>query len=252
MEIETGNVISSSISPEKEMEIRGDHPGWAEQDADEVWRKVCEACQQLWIEIGDQKQKIAGLAVTSQRGTIVNIDGQGEPLRPAISWLDQRRARTLAPLGKAWELLFRAIGQRGLIDFFRRQAESNWIRAEQPELWERTEKFLLLSGYLHFRLCGKYVDSVASQVGYIPFSYKDQTYLDAKMEELLSQEAYWVFNARLAYRTPGGGIEVAGWVQNFMDEEYKIDAFDQSRQFGQILEVWAEPRTYGVTVSYSF
>lgn len=154
--------------------LRSPEPGWAEQDVDEVWRKVCEACQQLWIEIGDQKQKIAGLAVTSQRGTIVNIDDQGEPLRPAISWLDQRRARTLAPLGKGWELLFRAIGQRGLIDFFRRQSESNWIRSEQPELWEQTEKFLLLSGYLHFRLCGKYVDSVASQVGYIPFSYKDQ------------------------------------------------------------------------------
>ena len=66
------------------------------------------------------------------------------------------------------------IGQQGLIDFFRCQAESNWIRTEQQEIWNRTDKFLLLSGYLHFRLCGQYVDSVASQVGYIPFSYKDQ------------------------------------------------------------------------------
>ena len=72
------------------------------------------------------------------------------------------------------------------------------------------------------------------------------------MEELISQESYWVLNARLAYRTPGGGIEVAGWVQNFLDEEYKIDAFDESRQFNQVLEVWSEPRTYGVTISYSF
>src|SRR5690606_8512607 len=32
--------------------------------------------------------------------------------------------------------------------------------------------FLLLSGYLNFRLTGQYRDSVGSQVGYLPFDYK--------------------------------------------------------------------------------
>ena len=36
----------------------------------------------------------------------------------------------------------------------------------------RTHKFLLLSGYLTYRLTGRFVDSVGSQVGYIPFDYK--------------------------------------------------------------------------------
>ncbi len=84
------------------------------------------------------------------------------------------------------------------------------------------------------------------------FSYKDRTYLDPQREDLISQDPYWLFGARLAYRTPGGGIEVAGWVENLFDEQYKIDSFDLSRQFNTVLEVWAEPRTYGLTVSYSF
>jgi sugar (pentulose or hexulose) kinase len=149
-------------------------PGWAEQDVVALWRSLCEACQQLWSEIGDQQQRIVGLALTSQRGTVVNVDDQGNPLRPAISWLDQRRSSKLPPIGKGWDWLFKVVGQEGLINFFRAQAESNWLRRQQPEIWNSTAKYLLLSGYLNYRLCGEYVDSVASQVGYIPFSYQDQ------------------------------------------------------------------------------
>jgi iron complex outermembrane receptor protein len=68
-------------------------------------------------------------------------------------------------------------------------------------------------------------------------------------ENTLSQEAYWLFNARLAYRTPDGLIEVAGWVRNLTDEEYLIDAFDLSLGFSKVLQIWGMPRTYGVTVS---
>ena len=84
------------------------------------------------------------------------------------------------------------------------------------------------------------------------WSYKSRTFLDPQQELLISQAPYWILGARIAYRTPGGGIEVAAWVQNLLDERYKIDAFDQSRQFGQVNEIWAEPRTFGLTVSFAF
>jgi sugar (pentulose or hexulose) kinase len=48
----------------------------------------------------------------------------------------------------------------------------NWIRTHQPEVWKRTHKYLLLTGFLTHRLTGRYVDSVGCQVGYLPFDYK--------------------------------------------------------------------------------
>jgi sugar (pentulose or hexulose) kinase len=48
----------------------------------------------------------------------------------------------------------------------------NWIRTHQPEIWARTYKYLFLSGYLTHCLTGKFVDSVGSTVGYVPFDYK--------------------------------------------------------------------------------
>ena len=62
----------------------------------------------------------------------------------------------------------------GAIDYFQREAEANWIAQHQPDIWVRTHKYLLLSGYLNYRMTGgRYVDSIGSQVGYVPFDYKN-------------------------------------------------------------------------------
>jgi iron complex outermembrane receptor protein len=66
------------------------------------------------------------------------------------------------------------------------------------------------------------------------------------------QEAYWVHNATLTWSSENDGIEVQGWVLNFLDEEYKTQNFDLSRGLGVILDAYADPRTYGVTVTYNF
>ena len=59
---------------------------------------------------------------------------------------------------------------------FRRKARANWIRTHQPEVWKETYKYLFLSGYLTWRFVGQFVDSVACQVGYVPFDYKAQAW----------------------------------------------------------------------------
>jgi iron complex outermembrane receptor protein len=69
----------------------------------------------------------------------------------------------------------------------------------------------------------------------------------------LGQEGYWLHNVRLAYRPwEDGRIEIAGWVRNLTDREYKIDAFDVTEAYSLILEVWGEPRTYGGSVTFAF
>jgi outer membrane receptor protein involved in Fe transport len=82
------------------------------------------------------------------------------------------------------------------------------------------------------------------------FSYKSRTYQDPTKQLLLSQPSFWLHNARLAYRTPDGKLEIAGWVQNFLETIYKVDVFDFTRQFDSVQEIYGEPRTYGFTVSY--
>jgi sugar (pentulose or hexulose) kinase len=121
---------------------------------------------------GIDKSRIAGVALTTQRGTVVNVDKDGRPLRPAILWLDQRKCHGLAPLGGLWGLLFKVTGLAGTLAYIQSETEANWILKNQPAIWTKTHKYLLLSGYLNFRLTGEYKDSIGSQVGYLPFDYK--------------------------------------------------------------------------------
>jgi sugar (pentulose or hexulose) kinase len=153
-----------------------DHPGWAEHDPEDYWQAVCTACQRLWAESGIAKTAVKGVAVTTQRGTVINLGKDGKPLRPAITWLDQRRTEQVPPLSLWWRTAFKLARVAGTVNYFRAQAEINWIKAHQPDVWEQTDKFLLLSGYLNFRLCGRFVDSAGSQVGYLPFDYKKQAW----------------------------------------------------------------------------
>lgn len=149
-----------------------EHPGWAEQDPEYYWRSLGEACRQLWASVDIDKSQIAGLSLTTQRGTLINVDAAGKPLRPAILWLDQRRAEVAGSIKGPWGLLFKLIREEETIDYFRSQAEACWIAQQQPEIWARTHKFLLLSGFLTHRLCGRFADSVGSCVAYLPFDYK--------------------------------------------------------------------------------
>lgn len=148
-------------------------PGWAENDPDYYWQKVCEACQQLWAKSTIPKEALAGVAVTTQRSTVINVDEAGKPLRPAIVWLDQRRTEGLPPVGGLWGLAFKAVNVQDTINYFQAEAEANWIANFQPDVWRKTHKYLLLSGYLNYKLCGRFVDSIGSQVAYVPFDYKN-------------------------------------------------------------------------------
>ncbi len=149
-------------------------PGLAEQHVSLYWEKLCEVCQALWKEPNADKDCIGGVALTTQRSTMICLDRQGNPLRPAIVWLDQRRVEGLPPIGGAWGVIFWLIGASETLAYLQAEAEANWLRVNQPEIWKATYKYLFLSGYLTYRLTSKFVDSVGCQVGYVPFDYKKQ------------------------------------------------------------------------------
>ncbi len=147
-------------------------PGGAEQDPEVYWRGVCAVCQQLWAQGRVAPAAIAGLSMTTQRATVICVDAEGQVLRPAIVWLDQRRCTRPPPLGPWWSGLFAMARVGDLIGHLQAQAEANWLAQHEPALWARTARFLFLSGWLHFRLLGRYVDAQAAQVGYVPFDYR--------------------------------------------------------------------------------
>ena len=77
-------------------------PGFAEQHPEYFWDALGRACDKLWSSTEVKPEQIRGVALTTQRGTVINLDKDCKPLRPAIIWLDQRHADATKPLGGFW------------------------------------------------------------------------------------------------------------------------------------------------------
>lgn len=159
-------------------DYQSEQPGWMSHDGEAFWQAAARCCQALWQQ--HKPERVAGISVTTQRGSLVPVDAQGACLAPAICWPDQRRATALPRLSPLWRAAFTVAGVRGTIDALQRDAELNWWAQHEPALLARTHKVLLLSGLLNHRLTGRFADSVGSQVAYLPFDYQRHAWCGPK------------------------------------------------------------------------
>lgn len=147
---------------------------WAEQSADFYYDNICRAARQLKERHAENWSRIEAVSVTTIRDTAVCVDKDGKPLRNAILWLDNRKAQGRPRFSKLTRVMLKAISMEETADLQYRKAHCNWIMENEPEIWEKTDKFLLLGTYLIFRLTGRMADSAASMVGRMPFDHRER------------------------------------------------------------------------------
>ncbi len=147
-----------------------DEPGWAEQDPEYYWRMLCETTQELLADA--DAQRLAAATLTTQRVTMINVDENGDALRPAIVWLDQRKADIRKVLPAVSFPVLKAARVYPLVEYATQYCRTNWIQQNQPDIWQRTHKVLFLSGYVTHRLTGEFRDSTGNITGTIPFDVK--------------------------------------------------------------------------------
>ena len=148
------------------------HPGWHQHDGEAFWQATARCCRQLWQQDEAWRAQLRGVAVTTQRGSIVPVDADGNCLYPVITWLDQRRASAVPAVKPWWALAFGLIGEKSTVHAFQREADVNWLAEHEPEIHRRTHKYLLVSGLLHQRLTGRFADSAGSLVAYLPIDFR--------------------------------------------------------------------------------
>lgn len=149
-------------------------PGWAEQHPEYFRDKMFETLRKLFSEMESSVERIKAVTLTTQRSTLINLDADGKPLRPAMVWLDQRLAKADPYPGRLMNLALWLINMREAVHFAVRNGECNWLMQNTSGVWEKSARYLLLSGYLTHALTGEYRDSVGCTVAYLPFDYKRQ------------------------------------------------------------------------------
>ncbi|HWR19043.1 MAG TPA: FGGY-family carbohydrate kinase [Clostridia bacterium] len=149
-------------------------PGFAEQDADVYYNALCTAVKGLKEKSGEKFSQVAAVTVATQRDTIVLLDSAYKPVRPCILWLDQRVADVkLEDYFTPGEIAaYTLVGMKKTSEYVMRRSRTYWVQQNEPEVWAKTDKAVMLSCYLNYRLTGKLRDTYAAQIGHVPFSVK--------------------------------------------------------------------------------
>jgi len=147
-------------------------PGYAEQDPEIYYESLCKATQALMKAHPIFLDTVKAMTITTQRDMVICVDEGGVALRPAIIWADQRMIDQPRKMAPHHHLAFTVIGMKPTTDILSRSCKAHWIQDHEPQIWKKTYKYLQLSAYLNHKLTGLFLDSVASQIGHIPFSYK--------------------------------------------------------------------------------
>ena len=130
--------------------------GWAEQDPEDWWRaaKMAISGVMRWASAAGQTVEAVGL--TGQMHGCVMLDGDGNVLRPALIWCDQRTQPQC-------DWLTETIGYERLIELTCNPALPNftltkllWVREHEPETFKKIKHVLCPKDYVRFRLTGEY------------------------------------------------------------------------------------------------
>ncbi len=129
--------------------------GWAEQDCDDWWQAAVSAMRNITRSMNSTTDQIKGICVSSQAPAVLPLDADGRALRRALIWMDRRSepqcSQILQTIGQP--VFSQITGNR--IDPYFALPKILWFKQEEPDLYDKTWKFLQVNGYINFRLTGK-------------------------------------------------------------------------------------------------
>ena len=151
-------------------------PGWAEQRPEDWWEATVRAVRRLLTKAGISGADVAGIGLSGQMHGSVFLDRNGNVVRPALLWCDQRTARQCewieATVG--FRTLADRTGNRALTGFTAPKAV--WLREEEPEHFERVAHLLLPKDYIRFRLTGELATDVSDASGTLLLDVANRTW----------------------------------------------------------------------------
>jgi D-xylulose kinase len=150
----SGNVAARAYA---EYESQYPHPSWVEQRSGSWWIKSCETIQQCIKRENIKPEQVVGISVTNQRETVVPLDKDGNALRNAIVWQDRRTIPQCDWIRKQVSPA-QVYSITGLtIDPYFSAPKMLWIREKERNVFDATDKFLLVHDYLLYRLSGRFI-----------------------------------------------------------------------------------------------
>ena len=141
--------------------------GGAEQEPEEWWQSMCHTTRELFSKVDIKPEQIAGLSFCSQMQGLVLVDRDGNPVRRAMSYMDQRAGAELKKglahgpqiAGANVVKLLKCLKANGAVPSSVKDPvwKYKWVQSHEPDSFARTDKWLDVKEYLLLRCTGRAV-----------------------------------------------------------------------------------------------
>jgi xylulokinase len=166
-----GNIHASAFQA---YPVHYPRPDWAEQEPEDWWNAVTTTTRQVIEQSGVAPQDVLAMIYTTQMLGIAPMGSDGQPMRPAIIWLDGRAPEQAERIMRKFlhRRLFAAVagaeitGKDGV-------AKLLWLRENEPQVYDGMTCFLDVNGYLTYRATGKMVCELSCASAFVGYLAKE-------------------------------------------------------------------------------
>ncbi|HEU0293168.1 MAG TPA: xylulokinase [Anaerolineales bacterium] len=130
-------------------------PTWAQQSPASWMDALAQSVRSLLTHSDVTPRQIIALGLDAQVDGVVAIDKSGQPLYPAIIWMDRRAVSECENVGQkiSRQAVFQITGLN--LDATHVAAKIRWLANHEPHLFEKTTSLLLPGSYVAFVLTGE-------------------------------------------------------------------------------------------------
>ncbi|SHF27510.1 xylulokinase [Caldanaerobius fijiensis DSM 17918] len=176
-----GNTIASSTV---EYDMFQPEIGWAEQDPEDWWRATCQSLNNVIKKSGIKPEDIKGVGLSGQMHGAVLLDKEGNVLRSAIIWCDQRSSDECDEITDiiGYDRLIEIAANPALTGFT--APKVMWVKKHQPEIFEKIAHILLPKDYIRYKLTGEFATEVSDASGTLFLNVRERKWSKEIVEKL--------------------------------------------------------------------
>lgn len=190
--------------------------GYAQQDPLKWWKETKKVLLELKQNYRDAFEQIAAIGFSGQMHGIVLADKEGNPLREAILWLDQRSKEELDKIHK--KIDFDRMGEIFRTRVFTGFAFPSllWIKEHEPELLKKTEAVMMPKDFIRYKITGKMASDVSDASSSAIFDTAQRTWAYEIIKEFELPEHI--------FPPCGESMDIAGYVTKECEAECGLKA----------------------------
>lgn len=158
--------------------------GWTEQDPTLWWKAISEIIPELISKHGLVPEAIKGIGIAGQMHSLVMLDANGNVLRKAILWNDQRTSKQVDEINNivGAERHIELTSNPPLTGFT--APKILWVRENEPDLFKKCKKILLPKDYIRYKLTGQFVSDVSDASGMGLLNVRERTWCKEILDDL--------------------------------------------------------------------